>query len=106
MTFAEVTEPITDARDALNVVGLAHGADTDRVLLDGKLLPAAFFDLSSGFAGEFVQKLTNYGIKAAAVIAPGDSRSDNFNAFARESRRGSHFRIYEARDEAEAWLKA
>jgi hypothetical protein len=50
-----------------------------------------FFDLSTGFAGELVQKCTNYGIKVAVVETSAKSRSTSFRQFASESNRGNRF---------------
>lgn len=79
-----------------------HGAT--KLLLDESQLPPAFFDLRTGFAGEFVQKLVNYRILVAAVFRDAGRYSDRFQEFIGEARKGSHFRTF--CDEAAAlhWL--
>jgi hypothetical protein len=88
----------------LDLIGacLEHG--TDGLLLDHGALPASFFDLSSGVAGELLQKLANYGIRMAAVIPDPALHSASFQAFAREANRSAMVRFLPGREEAEAWL--
>jgi hypothetical protein len=81
---------------------IEHGASA--LLLDGEALPAAFFDLSTGVAGELVQKLVNYGIRMAAVVPDLASRSLRFREFAGEANRGTQFRFFATREEAVRWL--
>jgi hypothetical protein len=63
-----------------------------------------FFDLSSGFAGEMVQKLANYGIRAGVVVAEMSDYSDAFRDFARESSRSGRARFFRSSSEAISWL--
>lgn len=87
------------------VVGcMEHGADA--LLLDRHALPAAFFDLSTGVAGELVQKLVNYGIRMAAVVPDLAAHSERFREFAREANAGRRFRFFATREEAVAWLES
>jgi hypothetical protein len=79
-------------------------ASANRALLEADALPQAFFDLSSGAAGELVQGLMNYGIRMAAIVPDMAPYSASFQAFARETNRGHHFRFFESRSSAAAWL--
>jgi hypothetical protein len=86
------------------VVGcIEHG--TQALLLDRHALPAEFFDLSTGVAGELVQKLTNYGIRMAAVVPDLSAHSARFREFAREANLGNQFRFFATRQEAIDWLE-
>jgi hypothetical protein len=76
------------------------------LLLDAGALPAAFFDLRTGVAGELVQKLVNYGIRMAAVVPDLAARPERFREFAREANAGRQFRFFATRDEATDWLGA
>jgi hypothetical protein len=67
------------------------GAGVHRVVLDERQLPDEFFDLSSGFAGELLQKCSNYGIRIAVVGEHEKGRSTSFRQFALESNRGNKF---------------
>jgi hypothetical protein len=73
--------------DVLELVG----AGVDRAVLNERQLPGDFFDLSSGFAGELLQKCSNYGIKIAVVGQQETGRSTSFRQFAHESNRGNKF---------------
>jgi hypothetical protein len=80
-----------------------HGAGA--LLFDHGALPAAFFDLSTGIAGELAQKLANYGIRMAAVVPDPSIHSARFQDFAREANRGRQIRFFATRGEAVAWLE-
>lgn len=69
-------------------------------------LTASFFDLSSGEAGEVLQKLRNYGVQLAVVCAPGSVRmSSRFGEVVAEERRGPWFNVLETRAAAREWLQ-
>jgi len=96
--------PIEDERTALDIVGICGEEGTDRVLLHSGNLPADFFRLSSGLAGNILLKFSNYWIKAAAVLTPVQVGQGKFYEFALETNRGNQFRIFYTRQEAEEWL--
>lgn len=104
--FVVCAEPITRVDEVLDLVSacMEHGARG--VLVEATDLPEAFFALRSRFAGEFVQKLLNYGIRLAAAIEPDPARGDKFAAFVAEARHGRQFRVFDARVDAEVWLAA
>ncbi len=91
--------------DVNDLIGACFEHGTHSVLLHAQNLTEQFFDLSSGDAGEILQKLRNYHIKAA-IVAPPDSvrRSTMFGEMAREESKSGDFRIFDDRDSAEAWL--
>jgi hypothetical protein len=93
---AVMTRPIDTAR----LVEACLSSDVQRALLYPPNLPSNFFDLSSGAAGEILQKLQSFGIRLAVVCAPGSVRfSRRFpEAFGRE------FQVFETRSAACAWL--
>ena len=92
--------------DALDIIGSCSGHDTDRVLLHSSALPADFFDLSTRFAGEFLQKLVNYRVRVAGLFEEREGYSERFREFLYEAGRGQQFRAFETRAEALAWLEA
>ena len=60
------TEKIASPQDALDLaVTVKYETGAERIALPKKLLPEEFFILSSGLAGEILQKYINYGIKMA-----------------------------------------
>jgi hypothetical protein len=76
------------------------------LLLHRAALGGAFFDLRTGVAGEWAQKLVNYGIRVAVMVPDLDAQSERFREFARESNRGRQLRFFATREEAVAWLGA
>ena len=75
-----------------------------RALLYSDNLPAHFFDLSSGDAGTILQQCRTYGIRLAVVCAPDVRPSRRFGEMVAEESRGPHFRVFEGREAAAAWL--
>jgi hypothetical protein len=94
---------IENERDVVELVGLCIESDSTRILLHSDNLPPAFFDLKSGVAGMILQKLTNYQMKAAAVL-PMKRHEGRFGEFVVETNRGHSFRIFHDRNQAERWL--
>ncbi|AKT39482.1 DUF4180 domain-containing protein [Chondromyces crocatus] len=77
----------------------------EATLLYAANLTGAFFDLSSGEAGEILHKLRLYRIRLAVVWRPGDPPwSSRFGELMAEEQRSDHFGIFETREAALAWL--
>ncbi len=74
------------------------------LLLDHEALPAEFFDLSSGVAGELLHKLTTYRIRLAGVVPDPGIHSERFQEFMGEANRRDDYRFFSTREEAVAWL--
>jgi hypothetical protein len=102
----ERTTPLAQAGEAIDLVAACAESETHRVLLDTPVLPDAFFELQTRFAGEFLQKLQNYQLRTAVVISPQRSYSERFEEYLREARRGRFARIFTSRAEALDWLAA
>lgn len=99
--------PIARVDDALAIISACYEHDASRVLITEALLPAAFFELQTRFAGEFVQKLVNYRIKLAGVFAQGDEAyTERFREYIGEARQGRQFRAFEDEAAAIAWLQS
>jgi hypothetical protein len=96
--------PADGRLDPTALVGGCLDRRSGALLLDRPALPDAFFDLSSGLAGELVQKLTNYRIRMAAVVPDLDGQPLRFREFAREANAGRQFRFCATRAEALDWL--
>lgn len=101
-TFFEVAgpEPVDPIRAVIGCI--ERGAPA--LLFGGGALPGAFFDLSSGVAGELVQKLANYGIRMAGVVPDLAAHSRRFQEFAEEANRGRQIHFAPTREAAVAWL--
>lgn len=87
-----------------DLVGACYERDVWNVLFDEGSLRPEFFDLSSGFAGDMVQKLVNYGIRVGAVVPDVTAFSEAFRDFARESNRSGPVRFFRDRADAIVWL--
>jgi len=102
--IVECRESIGSTGDALGLISACVEHDAARILLADLHLPAAFFDLRSGFAGEFLQKLANYRIQLAVVFSDVTSHGERFQQFVLEARRGRSFRGFDDRESALTWL--
>lgn len=59
---------ITSVQDVLDAIVSAYYAEhSEAMILFKESLPELFFDLKSGFAGEVLQKFSNYAVKLAIV---------------------------------------
>ena len=76
------------------------------LLLDENALPAEFFDLSTGLAGELLHKLTTYRMRLAGVVPDVSVHSTRFQEFAREANKGLQYRFFSDRASAIEWLSA
>lgn len=102
--FVECVEPIAAASEVLELVAGCIEHDARGVLVESPMLPPEFFDLRTGFAGEFLQKLVNYGVRLAAVFPNEAAYGERFREFLVEAKRGRAFRAFAERSDAEAWL--
>jgi hypothetical protein len=100
--FEPDTEQASDPR-SIYVGCIESGARA--VLLREGVLPAAFFDLSTRFAGELLLDLGKYGVQLAVVVRDTAVYSSAFRDFAREANRGSRYRFFPTRAEAVSWLE-
>jgi hypothetical protein len=76
--------------DVLDLIGEALAQRVSAIVVPVTRLDPAFFQLSSGLAGEFVQKIVNYRLRMAVVgdISEVTAGSVAFADFVRESNRG------------------
>ena len=104
--FYEPSPGDADSLDAAAIATRCVESGSGALLLDRSALPPAFFDLSSGFAGELLHRLGLYGIRMAAVVSDPSRCSRSFQDFVREANRGKQFRFFATRGEAIDWLAA
>lgn len=90
--------------DVSTVLEACFDNATDRLLLYPENLTERFFDLSSGEAGEVLQKLRNYHIRLAVVCTPSLRLSSRFGELLAEENRGPYFRLFDQRPAAQDWL--
>lgn len=104
-TIAVVTSDdgvvIHDAQSALDLLMTArHEANADRVAIAKELVADDFFVLSTGMAGEILQKYVNYQAKLAIYGDYSHYTSRPLHDFIYESNKGRDFFFVESREEA------
>ncbi|GLQ54871.1 DUF4180 domain-containing protein [Devosia nitrariae] len=80
--------------DVTDLVGEAFATDATVVVVPASQLPAEFFHLRTGFAGEVMQKFQNYGRRLMVVgdISAHVAQSTALRDFVGETNRvGNHF---------------
>jgi hypothetical protein len=92
--------------DVNRVIEACWEQDAKAALLYAANMTPSFFDLSSGDAGEILQKLRNYRIRLAVVYEPGEvTLSSRFGEMVDDERRGPHFGLFESRQDAVDWIR-
>ena len=92
---------ISDGQSALELaMSVKHETGSDRLAIPKSAVSKSFFILSTGLAGEVLQKLTNYHIKAAFFGDYSGYTSKPLHDFIYESNMGSSFYFLATKDEA------
>ncbi|MFA7421378.1 MAG: DUF4180 domain-containing protein [Melioribacteraceae bacterium] len=91
-------------QDALDLIANISYQEITRIIIKEKNITPVFFKLSSGLAGEILQKCVNYGIKIAVVGDLSKYSSNSFNAFVIECNRGNQFFFVENTEQAREML--
>jgi len=91
--------------DWSRIVEACSAAQTRLVLLHAANMTPRFFDLSSGEAGEIMQKLRSYQVRVALVCPASTTPfSTRFPELVAEENRLPYFRFFETADAARDWL--
>lgn len=91
----------TDAQSALDVLMTAkYDAGTKNIIIDKKLIVEDFFILSTGLAGEILQKYTNYGGRIAIYGDYSRYTSKPLKDFIYESNKGKSVFFVSTKEEA------
>lgn len=92
---------ITDTQSALDVLMSAkYNAGTKNIVIDKKLITEDFFILSTGLAGEILQKYINYGGRIAIYGDYSHYTSKPLKDFIYESNNGKDVFFVSTKDEA------
>ena len=92
---------ITDAQSALDLLMTAkYEAGTKNIVISKALIAEDFFILSTGFAGEILQKYINYGGRIAIYGDYSHYTSRPLHDFIYESNNGKDVFFVETEDEA------
>ena len=104
VTVAVVTareKVITDTQSALDLImTVKYDAGTKNILLDKKLIVEDFFILSTGMAGEILQKFVNYGVRCAIYGDFSRYTSKPLQDFIYESNKGRDVFFVATKEEA------
>ena len=96
---------ITDAQSALDLLMTAkYDIGTKNIVIDKKLMKEDFFILSSGLAGEILQKYINYGGRIAIYGDYSHYTSKPLHDFIYESNNGHDVFFAETEEEAIKYL--
>lgn len=103
--ITEVLEPICDAESIMDtILSLKYETGASAFAFDKACFNEAFFRLSSGIAGEVIQKFVNYGVRAAVFGDFSRYTSKPLRDFIYESNKGHHFGFLSSEAEAVEWL--
>jgi hypothetical protein len=81
---------IHNAQDLLDLMMNLPDPVTQKIILHRHHFAPEFFDLSTGLAGEALQKVVNYG-RQLAIVGDFPNAGESLRAFIMESNRGRHF---------------
>ena len=97
---------IVDTNSALDLImTVQYETGADRIVIDKDAVSEEFFILSTGIAGEILQKFMNYRIKAAIFGDYSKYTSKPLKDFIYESNHGKNFFFVATREEAVGRLK-
>jgi len=91
-------------RDLNDLFSLCYEHDTNRILLYAANLPDGFCDLSTGIAGQILQKCAQYQVRLAIVIPPETKQTDTFRHMVQELNQTHEAHIAENDQDAVDWL--
>lgn len=92
---------IVDTQSALELaMAVKHEAGAEKIVIAKKLISEDFFILSTGIAGEILQKYINYHIKMAVFGDFSHYTSKPLRDFIYESNQGNHFFFVSTKEEA------
>jgi hypothetical protein len=92
---------ITDSQAALDLMmTVQYEKDCSRIILDKQTICEEFFTLSSGMAGEIIQKFVNYHTKLAIVGDFSKYKSKPLHDFIYECNKGNDIFFVDSLDQA------
>ena len=95
---------IYDGSDMADVIGVCGSNGTNRILIHGSCLDSSYYDLKTGTAGEILQKLSNYFMKAAIVLPLDLDPHHHFREMVNESNRAGDIVYFSEYNNALDWL--
>lgn len=104
IAILEPGEKISNIDDVLDMIGNASYNDCFSLIVDKDNLDASFFNLRTGFAGEMLQKFSNYGMRIAIIGDFSAYTSKSLQDFIYECNKGNQVFFKGSREEAIAAL--
>jgi hypothetical protein len=101
---SSATQFVRSPQDFLDILAWGGEQRTDLYLLMDLNFTPEFYDLSTGLAGEILQKLSNYRVRLAVFGSFEMVTSKRFREFMTESNRGSTVCFLPEKAGALAWL--
>lgn len=93
---------INKEQDLLDIIGFCF--DNRKLIIHQNNLDPKFFDLSTKFAGDILQKLVNYQIKTAFIIDTKSIKSEKFKELIYETNGNDDYRFFDSKEAALEWL--
>jgi PadR family transcriptional regulator, regulatory protein AphA len=98
-------EKVAGEREALDMVSICVGNETNLLILHAENLTEDFFNLRTRVAGDILLKFSNYHIICALILTPELVGQGRFAEMAGEANRWNReFRVFYGVEEAERWL--
>ncbi len=101
--IAEVADKslvISSTGEALDLMVNIYYNDCSRIIIYEENLDPQFFNLSSGLAGDILQKVSNYRLKLAIVFDQSKYKSKSLKDFVFECNKGRQVFFVKDKDEA------
>jgi len=96
---------ITDTQSALDLMAtIRYEFETDKIIIDKSAIAEDFFVLSTGLAGDILQKFSNYRVMLAIVGDFSHYTSKPLKDFIYESNKGKSIYFAATVDKAVEWL--
>ena len=95
---------LVQAKNSSRLVEACANAGVEHMILYPENLPEGFFDLSSGAAGEVLNKLRMYGVRLAVVRKPELKLSSRFGEMLSDEWRYGYFGMFDDLPAALDWL--
>lgn len=96
--------PIQTEQQALDIMSLCVENGTNLLMIHAPAISESFFRLSTGVAGDILQKMINYHITTVFVLTESIMLPTRFLEMMLEANKGEQYRFYYATHEAEQWL--
>ncbi|MBI9099889.1 MAG: DUF4180 domain-containing protein [Spirochaetaceae bacterium] len=102
--YHESENLIAHISDFLDFIGNARYNGTANVLIHSGHLTEDFFNLKSGVAGEYLQKLSNYVMRAAIILDETHLEQPRFREMVFEANRSGDIAYFKDKETAFSWL--